>query len=67
MSKVYLLQHSYEQNDIEETKIIGIFSSKEKALEVIERYKILSGFKEYPNDFYIDEYQIDKNHWEEGF
>lgn len=67
MSRIYLLQHSYEHNGIEETKIIGIFSSKHKALEVIEQYKILSGFKNHSNNFYIDEYQVDKNYWEEGF
>ena len=64
---VYLLQHSYEIEEFDETKIIGIYSTKEKAKEVIEKYNTLPGFKDYPNDFYIDKYELDKNHWDEGF
>ena len=60
MDKVFLLQHSYEIGEIEETKIIGIYSSREKAEQVIEKYKKLPGFKEYPDTFYIDEYDTMK-------
>jgi len=67
ISTVYLLQHSYEVNGIEETKLIGIFRTKEKAIKIIEYYKTLPGFEDYQNDFYVDEYEIDKNHWDEGF
>ncbi|WP_405079899.1 hypothetical protein ACI48J_19825 [Paenibacillus chitinolyticus] len=64
MKSVFLLQHSYEINQNESTKII---STRDKAEEVVHKYKELPGFKEYPEDFYIDEYQVDKNEWEEGF
>lgn len=67
MKYVYLLQHSYEVNEYDETKIIGVYISEKKALDVIEQYKTLPGFKEYSDCFYIDKYELDKNHWEEGF
>ncbi|EGL14922.1 MULTISPECIES: hypothetical protein [unclassified Paenibacillus] len=67
MLTVFLLQHSYEWNQIESTKVIGIYSSKDKADAVIEKYKELPGFKEFPDDFYIDAYQVDENEWTEGF
>lgn len=67
MGYVYLLQHSYEIDECEETKIIGIYTSREKALETIEKYKTIPGFKNYSDCFYIDKYELDKNHWEEGF
>ncbi|MCY9593663.1 hypothetical protein PC41400_08830 [Paenibacillus chitinolyticus] len=67
MITVFLLQHSYEWNENENTKIIGIYSSKEKVEAVIEKYKELPGFKEFPNDFYIDAYRVDENEWTEGF
>lgn len=68
MASVFLLQHSYEVNEYEETKLIGIYSTREKAEETVRQYKTLPGFRDYPDDcFYIDEYQIDKNHWQEGF
>ena len=67
MESVFILQHSYELNESEETKIIGIYSSKEIAEKIVSKYKNLSGFKDHPDCFYIAEYEIDKNHWEEGF
>jgi hypothetical protein len=68
MKSVFLLQHSYERTeDCEETKIIGIFSSKEKVEECIKKFKELDGFKDYPDCFFVDEYEIDKENWTEGF
>ena len=70
---VYLLQHSYEYEvyeDIktEETKIIGIYNSEEKAQEVRENFKTKQGFNRFPDDcFYIDRYELDKDHWTDGF
>lgn len=71
--KVYLLQHSYEYEIYEdiktdETLIIGIYSSQEKAEAVKEQYKLKKGFKRFSEDcFYIDEYELDKDNWTEGF
>jgi homoserine kinase type II len=67
MISVYLLQHSYENESTEVTKIIGIYSSRERAELILEKYKALPGFKEYPESFNIDEYEIDKDNWVEGF
>jgi len=71
--KVYLLQHSFEYEICEdvktdETKIIGIYSSEEKAEEVKEQFKTIKGFSRFSEEcFFIDEYQLDQNHWVEGF
>lgn len=68
MKSVFLLQHSYEIEEFDETKTIGIYSSKEKAEEAILRYKELPGFRDYPvKCFYIDKYELDLDHWQEGF
>lgn len=67
MRTVFLLQHSYEIEESEQTKIIGIYSTRDKAKTVVEKFKTLSGFSDYPDSFYIDEYEIDQNNWEEGF
>lgn len=67
MKSVFLLQHGYEAGEIEGTKIIGIFSSRETAEQMRIKYKSLPGFKNYPDSFFIDEYTIDKSYWEEGF
>jgi len=76
MEIVYVVQHSYEVGDkgefegedFDETKMIGVYSSKEKAEKTIDRYKMLPGFKDYPiSCFHIDKYEIDQEHWAEGF
>ncbi len=65
---VYVLEHSYElENGYDETKFLGVFSSYEKAETAISEYKKLPGFCQYPNDFCIDKYEIDKKCWIEGF
>lgn len=67
---VYILQHSYdygENFEYQETKFLGVFSSEKEAQKAVEHHKTLDGFKDYPNDFYIDEYEIDKKYWSEGF
>ena len=44
MDKVYLVEHSYEfiyeGRSFEETKLIGTYSTKEKAEDVIQRFKV---------------------------
>lgn len=67
MISVFLLQHSYENENTEVTKIIGIYSSREKAELTVKEYKSLPGFRDYPDSFFIDKYEVDKNNWEEGF
>jgi hypothetical protein len=67
MKNVYVLHHSYELEDCEETKLIGVYSSKESAKQAITRLKTQSGFCDHPNNFSIDRYQIDQDNWEDGF
>lgn len=73
MGKVYLLEHSYEYElvddvMVEQIKTIGIYSSKEKAEQARERYKTKKGFNRFPIDcFYISEYELDEDHWTDGF
>lgn len=66
--KVYLLQHSYElKNGCDETKVLGIFSTQKEAKEAIEIYQYLPGFRNKKEDFFIDEYEMNKKYWTDGF
>lgn len=69
MKSVFLLQHSYERSETgeEETKLIGVYSNKEKAQEAKTRLSLQSGFKDFPENFFIDEYEIDQDNWRDGF
>ena len=67
MKYVYLLEHSYELNDSEESKFIGIYSNEQLAEKAITKLKEESGFKDRPNDFHICKVEINKTEWNEGF
>lgn len=67
MKTVYVLQHSHELDGCDETAMIGVYSSEQMALAAIERLCHQPGFKEYPGCFFIDPYQLDEDHWVEGF
>ena len=61
---IYILFHKrkvefYNSEWIYDTKLIGVFSNKNKALQTIEKYKNIDGFKDYPYDFIIDKIEID--------
>jgi len=65
MKYVYKLEHSRKiDEEYDTTKLIGFFSSKEKAEEIIENYKKMEGFRDYPEGFTIEECEIDFNDWE---
>ncbi len=65
MKYVYqLLHHHKVEKDTDgswicDTKEIGIYSTRKKAEETIERYKSITGFKDYPDDFEINEVELD--------
>ena len=67
MPTVWQVQHSYEIEGSEETKQIGIFSSRERADAAVAQLKSAPGFCDHPEDFYVDEIVIDEISWQEGF
>lgn len=71
---VYLLRHIYnfldENNKVQiEDKILGVYSTVEKAEEAIERYSKLPGFCDYPKAcFVIEQRSVNKDTaWNKGF
>lgn len=68
MSKVYILEHIYEADEIEEIKFIGVFSLKTEAESAIEFLSEKQGFIDHPLDcFKISEAKLDEYEWKEGF
>lgn len=79
MKTVFVVQHLHVLPDGQEcVKLIGAYSSRETAQEAIGRVQVQHGFCNHPRiinpltddeeeGFYISEYEIDKDHWEEGF
>ena len=57
--KLYLLYHiRWIDDNFYDTKIIGIYSSYEKATNTINRYLHLPGFSEFHTGFHIDSFDI---------
>jgi len=69
MKTVFLLQHSYERSpDCEEdVKTIGIYATRIEAEAAIARLSQQPGFSAFPDHFVIDEYELGKDCWQEGF
>ncbi len=67
-SFAFVLQHiALEDQDGEDVKFIGVYSSRELGESAIKRLSVQPGFSDYPSGFYLDEYPFDKDHWSEGF
>jgi hypothetical protein len=67
---VFLLWHSrpLDDDDVEtDDKLLGVYSSQERALARIETAKHKPGFRDYPDGFMVDECVIDRDSWAEGF
>lgn len=65
---LYVLQHSRElNNDCEEIKLIGVFSSMSCAMDAQKKLGNQPGFSDYEEGFSIDKYEVDRVYWEEGF
>ena len=75
---VYLLWHMRpleDQEDLDpetdyietEDKLCGVYSTKTRAEEARLQLITQSGFRDYPDAFYIAEYPVDAVQWAEGF
>ncbi len=67
MNKVFVLEHTYEDESHEDSKLIGVYSSIEQAKSTINKLRKLPGFRTHPDGFNIDEYQLNQDSWDEGF
>jgi hypothetical protein len=69
MATVFILQHERPETEdrMEDVKFIGAYSSQAAAHAAVARLRTQPGFCDYPDDFSIDEYEIDKDYWAEGF
>ena len=67
---VYLLWHVHKDEELEngqDIKLIGVYSSNEKAEAALFRAKNLEGFKDHQNGFEVSKYKLDRDGWTAGF
>jgi hypothetical protein len=65
VERAFLVQH--ERSDDGHVKIVGIYSSPSKADAAIQRLRDQPGFRDFPDGFTVDAYELDEDHWAEGF
>ncbi|GAA1952384.1 DUF7336 domain-containing protein [Kitasatospora viridis] len=56
-----------DEQDGDDVKLLGIYSSEAAAAERMRRARLLPGFADEPDCFDIGEYDLDEDHWTEGF
>jgi hypothetical protein len=47
--------------------LIGVYSDEKEAKQAIERVKDKPGFRDYPDGFLLDCYEVNEDHWQDGF
>ena len=69
MNSVFVVQHVYEVEPCghDESKFIGVYSTRQSAESATKRLSLQPGFKSKPDCFFICEYKLDEDHWMEGF
>jgi hypothetical protein len=64
---VYLLWHAHDLDEEIDVKLLGVYSSEERAAAARAQAKTLPGFRENLAGFHIDGYEVDRDHWTSGF
>lgn len=79
MDCVFIVQHLHRhENGEDDVKMIGAYRTRESAVAAVERLRFQPGFRELPHivdalkdeddqGFHIDRYELDKDHWCEGY
>ncbi|MBM3611258.1 MAG: hypothetical protein FJX18_07065 [Alphaproteobacteria bacterium] len=64
--KIYLVNHDHVFPHGQTcSQLIGMAASLEEAEAVVEKYKKLPGFCEQPDNFFIKEFEVDKDKYTE--
>ena len=65
---VHLLWFVNEMAECEDAELlIGVYSSETEAKAAIQRFKDQRGFVDFPEGFRIHAYELNRDHWTEGF
>ncbi|SIM88017.1 DUF7336 domain-containing protein [Micromonospora cremea] len=58
---------TWDEEDGDDLKILGVYSSQARAEDRIQRARELPGFRDEPDCFYINGCTVDQDEWNEGF
>jgi hypothetical protein len=65
---VELLWFVQERDTGEDTELlIGVYETEEEVRAAVERLRSKPGFASFPQGFTAERYELNKDHWTEGF
>lgn len=56
-----------DESDGDDVKLLGIYSTLERVEERVRQARLLPGFRDEPECFHFDPYELDADEWTEGF
>jgi len=66
-TKVFVLIHAHAIGNSEDVKLIGVYSTEAHATAALDRLRTRPGFEQTPEGFHVQAYDLDKDHWTDGF
>lgn len=67
METVFLLWHVHKLDGKDDEKFIGVYRTEADAKAAVERICLKPGFSAFPNGFHVCPYELNQDHWPEGF
>ncbi len=67
MMNVCILWHVRTIEGVDEEKLISVYSDETAAKAAINRLISKPGFRDCPDGFTMDNYEVGKDHWTEGY
>ena len=65
---VYIVHHVREiSEERDDVKLIGVYTTESQARGAVSRLKSAAGFRAYPDGFTVSPYELNVDHWTEGF
>ena len=58
---------TWDEEAGDDLKILGVYSTEQRAQDRIARARTLPGFRDEPDCFWVDRYTLDEDMWDEGF
>ncbi len=65
--EVYLLYHAHDLVEEVDVKLLGVYSSEQKAEEAKQRAGNKPGFSAHLDGFQIVQYEVDRDEWTDGY
>lgn len=65
---VFVVQHVHQLGeDREDVKLLGVYATAVSAHAAVERLSMQPGFRDAPEGFSVDRYEVGLDHWTEGY